>query len=148
MQKRLYAAPAYAVLENNAVRSMVYFVGSWCRFAKGRVRKSGHMVRCFPLPLRGALGCRKGVVRCKDAERSSLFDRTEHFPPRTHRAHCAAIAGREAQWDKSAAVHLRTSEQSMHSRKTRSAPHISSALHQRKCGRQRTMCHLCTNLHA
>ena len=72
------------------------------------------------------------LCAAKDAEHLFLFDRTEHFPPHTHRAHCAATAEREAQWDKSAAVHLRTSEQSTHSRKTR------SALHQRKCGRRRS----------
>ena len=88
------------------------------------------------------------LCAAKDAEHLFLFDRTEHFPPRTHRAHCAATAEREAQWNKSAAVHLCTLKQTTHSRKTRSVPHISSALHQRKCGRQRTMCHLCTNLHA
>mgnify|MGYP005806459861 CR=1 FL=1 len=92
----------------------------------------------------GALGCCKGVVRCKDAERSSLFDRTEHFPPRTHRAHCTAIAGREAQWSKSSAVHSCTPKQSTHSKEMRTMPHISQALHQREArsGEQ------CTNVSA
>ena len=108
-----YAAPFFAVAAQcadairgrHAVRSTFYAISQRCRFAKGRVQKSGNMARLLSLPLRGALGCCKGVVRCKKAKCSSLFDRTEDFPPRTHRAHCAATAKREAQQSNLVAVH-------------------------------------------
>ena len=45
------------------------------------------------------------LCSAKDTERSFLFDRTNIFQPRTHRAHCAATAKREIQRNKSAAVH-------------------------------------------
>ena len=53
-------ACADVVLENCAARNTFYFVGQWCRFTKGRVRKSGNIVHPLPLPLRGVLGCCKG----------------------------------------------------------------------------------------
>ena len=53
----------------------------------------------------GALGCCKDIALCKKAKSLFLFDRTEDFSTRTHRAHCAATAKREIQRNKSAAVH-------------------------------------------
>ena len=90
------------------------------------------IVHPLPLPLRGALEFCKSVVLCKDAERSSLFDRTEHFPPRTHRAHCAATAKREAQRSKFAAVHLCTLKQTTHSKKR--APYRTIPKHRTSAG--------------
>ena len=54
------------------------------------------------------------------------------FQPRTHRAHCAATAKTEVQRSNPAAVHLCTSKQSTHSRKTRSVLHSSRAPPQRE----------------
>ena len=76
--------PRYAciVFGSCAARNTFYFVGQWCRFTKGRVRKSGNIVHPLPLPLRGALGCCKDVVRCKKAKCLFLFYRRDPF----HRA--------------------------------------------------------------
>ena len=121
--------------------------GTWCaafrcRCAENRVAarvscaakdaKWRNIVHPLPLPLRGALDWCKGVVRCKKAK--CFFHSIEQnvFQPRTHRAHCAATAEKEAQRSNLAAVHPCIPEQSTHSRKICTIPHISQAPHQRE----------------
>ena len=85
-------------------------------------------------------------MRCKKAK--CFFHSIEQnvFQPRTHRAHCAATAEKEAQQRNLTAVHPCTHEQPTHGKKIRTVPHHSQAPHKRRRGRQRTMFHFRTNL--
>ena len=127
MQRRHCAAPSVLWCSGRLFLWSIVLCFKGIRCEKAGTWCAAFRCRCAENRVAARVSC-----AAKDAKCSSLFNRTEHFPLRTHRAHCAATAEKEAQRSNLAAVHPCIPEQSTHSRKICTIPHISQAPHQRE----------------